>query len=108
MPPVTIDVKEFFITGISVKTTNQNGRSQKEIGELWQKFFAENISSQIPNKVTDDIYCVYTDYGNNSEEFYLTILGCRVHSKNNIPGGLICKTHSCREIPVFYIRRQAP
>ncbi|HZV12359.1 MAG TPA: effector binding domain-containing protein, partial [Candidatus Kapabacteria bacterium] len=33
---ITLD--EFNIIGISVRTTNQNGQSQKDIGELWEKF----------------------------------------------------------------------
>ena len=34
---------EFHIIGIAIRTTNENGQSQKDIGELWQKFSGSNI-----------------------------------------------------------------
>lgn len=92
MADETIELGKLFITGISVRTTNQNGQSQKDMAEIWQKFFAENISSQIPNKVNDDIYCVYTDYESDFNGFYRTILGSKVNSPNDISEVLICKT----------------
>ena len=52
----------FKIIGISVRTTNENGQSSKDIPFLWNKFFEENILEQIPNKIGKDIYCVYTDF----------------------------------------------
>ena len=88
----TITLKQFFVIGISVRTTNQNGQSQKDIGELWQKFFQDNILDHIPNKVNSDIYCIYTDYESDANDPYTTILGCKVSSLENIPDGMIGKT----------------
>lgn len=83
---------EFKIIGISVRTTNQNGKSQKDIGELWGKFMGQNIIEQIPNKINFDIYCLYTDYESDFNGAYTTILGCKVNSLDNIPKGFIGKT----------------
>jgi 2-(1,2-epoxy-1,2-dihydrophenyl)acetyl-CoA isomerase len=41
---------------------NEGGQSGKHIGQLWEHFFKENIRAQIPDKIGNDIYCVYTDY----------------------------------------------
>lgn len=55
-------IQKFHIIGISVRTINENGQSAKDIEALWGKFWGEGISKQIPNKISDDIYAVYTDY----------------------------------------------
>ena len=55
-------IQKFNVIGISVRTTNENGQSAKDIEALWVKFWGEEIQKQIPNKVNDDIYAVYTDY----------------------------------------------
>jgi predicted transcriptional regulator YdeE len=84
----TIILEPFYVTGIVVRTSNQNGQSQKDIGELWQKFYSEQIIGRIPDKVSDDVYCIYTDYENDVNGAYTTILGCKVSSLNNVPKGM--------------------
>lgn len=83
-----VELEEFYIMGISVTTTNQNGQSQKNIGELWQRYFADNLTVQIKNKLTDEIYCVYTNYESDFNGKYTTIIGSKVSSINAIPEGL--------------------
>ncbi|HJP64383.1 MAG TPA: effector binding domain-containing protein, partial [Mucilaginibacter sp.] len=56
------DQEKFYIAGIAVKTINKNDRSSQDIGSLWERFMSENIMEKIPGKLSDDIYCVYTDY----------------------------------------------
>jgi predicted transcriptional regulator YdeE len=77
----------FYLTGISVRTTNQNGQSQTDIGGLWTKFMTENLMHQIHDRASDDIYCLYTDYETDHTGFYTTVLGCKVNSPLNIPAG---------------------
>lgn len=74
-----ITLHAFNIAGIAVRTTNKNGQAQKDIGELWLKFTHQNLLQQIPGKVSDDIYCVYTDYETDHTGFYTAILGCKVN-----------------------------
>jgi predicted transcriptional regulator YdeE len=83
-----VNLENFKIIGISVRTTNQNAKSAKDIMELWERFYAENISSAIPNKIDNDIYSVYTDYKSDYTADYTTILGHRVNSLENIPASL--------------------
>jgi predicted transcriptional regulator YdeE len=89
---MTTELKEFNIIGISVRTTNENNKSLKDIGELFGKFMGQNISEKIPNKLTDDIYCIYTDYESDFNGPYTTIIGCKVSSLNDIPAGFIGRT----------------
>jgi predicted transcriptional regulator YdeE len=97
----TKELPQFYIIGISVRTSNQNGQSQKDIGELWADFMNGKVADKIPNKVSNDIYCVYTDYENDYKGAYTTILGCKVKSLDSIPGGLMGKSISAEKYHVF-------
>jgi predicted transcriptional regulator YdeE len=81
--------KGFNIIGISIKTTNQNGQAKQDLEKLWKQFFSENIISKIPNKLSNDIFSIYTDYKSDFTEEYLAIIGIQVTDLKNIPDGLI-------------------
>ncbi|WP_316805933.1 GyrI-like domain-containing protein [Pedobacter agri] len=82
-------MENFKIIGISTETTNQNNQSAIDLGKLWQRFYTEEISNKIPNKESDDVYAVYTDYESNYTGKYTTIIGQRVTTLDHIPDGLI-------------------
>jgi predicted transcriptional regulator YdeE len=84
--------KPFNIIGISVRTTNENGKAGNDIPVLWNKFMSEEILAQIPNKIDDTIYCVYTDYEKDYTRPYTTILGCAVSTLEAIPDGMVGRT----------------
>lgn len=83
-----IAVSRFCVAGIAVRTTNENGQSAKDIPLLWEKFFSENIAATIPDRESDAVYCVYTDYESDFTKPYTTFLGCRVADLNHVPGHL--------------------
>jgi predicted transcriptional regulator YdeE len=85
-------IEQFYIIGITIRTTNENGQSGTDIPFLWHTFMSENIAAQIPNKTDDAIYSVYTDYELDHTRPYTTLLGCRVSSLDQIPEGLTGKT----------------
>ncbi|HLA58958.1 MAG TPA: GyrI-like domain-containing protein [Puia sp.] len=87
----TVTLVAFNIIGISVRTTNVNNKALKDIGDLFGNFAGQNIMGKIPNKMTEDIYCVYTDYESDYNGPYTAIVGCKVSSLNDIPTGLIGK-----------------
>ena len=68
----------FKIIGISIRTTNENGKATTDIPALWHKFFIENISEKITNKLSNDLYCVYTDYEKDHTKPYTTLIGYKV------------------------------
>jgi len=77
----------FKIIGIAVRTTNN--KAAEELGQLWEQFHSENIFEKIPNRVSSDIYSIYTDYENNYTGAYTTIIGVLAANLDNIPDGLI-------------------
>lgn len=87
----TVKIEPFMITGIAVRTSNNNGQAAKDIGALWQKFMAEQVAANIPNKVDDAIYAVYTDYKSDHTEPYTLILGCKVDSFESAPGHMVSR-----------------
>ena len=82
-------IPKFQVIGISIRTTNENGQAAKDIEKLWGKFWGEEIQKQIPNKVNDDIYAVYTDYDTDYTGPYTVIIGLSVNSLDNIPEGFV-------------------
>lgn len=80
----SINQPGIFIAGIAIRTTN--GRAQTDIGNLWAKFMNENIAGQIRARISDDIYCVYTDYENDYTGWYTTLLGCQAAVPNDADG----------------------
>lgn len=78
-------LETFTIVGISVRTTNQNHKSQEDIAKLWESFFLNGVVQTIPNKVSNDIYCIYTDYESDYTGKYTTIIGYKVSSIEGIP-----------------------
>lgn len=88
----TETLKEFYVIGIAVRTTNENGKAGIDIPELWNKFMSENLIEKIPNKIDNTLYCIYTEYEKDYTKPYTTILGCKVSSIENIPNEMVAKT----------------
>lgn len=83
-----VKIEAFNVIGIAVRTTNENNQSANDIPALWKRFFEENITEQIPNKVNNNLYCLYTDYVGDFTKPYTTILGYAVHNIEHVPAGL--------------------
>jgi predicted transcriptional regulator YdeE len=89
--PKTKDLEQlssFKVIGISIETTNENQQSEQDIGLLWNRFFSENVISKIPNKLSDEVYSLYTDYESDYTGKYTAILGMKVSSLDSIPDGM--------------------
>lgn len=84
-----MDIQKFNIIGVSIRTTNENEQSGKDIPALWDKFISEGIAEKIPNKINHSIYSVYTDYEKDHTKPYTTILGCAVESLDFIPDEMV-------------------
>lgn len=81
----------FTIVGITVRTSNENGKAVKDIPALWNKFIGGDIKSKIKNRVDDTIYALYTDYEGDHTKPYTTMVGCKVKDLENIPEDLTVK-----------------
>ena len=82
-------VSGFKVIGLSVRTMNANGQSAKDMTMLLGRFFSENIISKIPNKISDEMLMIYTDYESDFTGEYTAIIGIAVSTLDDIPSGLI-------------------
>lgn len=82
----------FMVIGITVRTSNANGQATQDIPALWQNFMGNNLAATIPNKISDDIYCLYTEYEKDHTLPYTTMIGCKVSNLDTIPEGMTGKT----------------
>ncbi|MES2763252.1 MAG: GyrI-like domain-containing protein [Bacteroidota bacterium] len=94
-------IESFKIVGISVRTTNENRQAMKDIPFLWNKFFTENIKDKIPNRINDDLYCVYTHYEKDHTQPYTTILGYKVKADDALPEDLVAIAIEAHNYKVF-------
>lgn len=101
-------LNNFKFIGISVETTNANGQSANDLQKLWERFYCENIPTQIPNKVTDEIYSIYTDYETNYTGKYTCIIGFKVNSLDKIPENLIGREFEGGQFQKFIAKGQMP
>lgn len=82
-------IQKFNVIGISTRTVNTNGQSAIDIEALWQKFWTNDIQAQIPNKISNDIYAIYTDYESDFTGLYTTMIGVAVNNLEDIPLGMV-------------------
>lgn len=73
-----VELKEKIIEGIRIKTTNQNGKSMKDIGLTWQKLFTQGIYENIQNKANNKTIGLYTQYEGDYTKPYTFIAGAEV------------------------------
>ena len=98
----------FKVIGISIRTTNANNQSQQDLGKLWGQFFAENIIETIPNKISNHILAIYTDYESDYTGEYTTIIGVPVSTLDEIPSGLIGRGFEAGNFQKFVTRGELP
>jgi len=70
------------------KTTNKNNQSEKDCGDLWQKFEQEKIAARIPGKLSETVYAVYFDYESDENGRFSYFIGCKADDKILLPEGL--------------------
>lgn len=84
-------IDSFYIIGVSIRSSNENGQSVEDMGQLWGRFYAEGISNQIPEKESDAIYSVFMDYDSDYRGKYTALIGHKVSSLDTIPEGMVGK-----------------
>lgn len=99
---------DFNIIGIAIETTNENGQSSQDMSILWGRFFSEQISNQIPNKVNEDIYAIYTDYETDYKGRHTAIIGYKVKDLDNVPKDLIGRNFAAGNYKKFMAKGTMP
>ena len=98
----------FKIIGISTRTTNKDNQSQQDLINLWGQFYAQNIFDKIPNKVSDNVLSIYTDYKSDFTDEYTTIIGVPVSTLDEIPAELVGREFSADNFQKFVAKGEMP
>jgi predicted transcriptional regulator YdeE len=101
------------VAGISIRTVN--AKAFKEIPLHWKAFFENQILSQIPDKINDDIYAVYTKYDKVPQSAddiyslgYTFIIGAAVSRTDRLPSTLVSTIVPATKRAVFPIEPGKP
>lgn len=90
-----------ILVGIDCRTYNDPEVAPKDIGQLWSRFFSENVAGQIQNKASNEVICLYFDYEGDYTQPYTCVIGCPVSSIDAIPEGMVAKTLPASTYAVF-------
>lgn len=70
---------EKYIAGIQTRTKNTDELSGKgKLAALWEQFFNDQISEQLKEKISNDIYVVYSNYASDENGEYDYLIGFEV------------------------------
>ncbi len=82
----------FTVVGLTVRTTNEKeAGGQGLIPQLWQSAMDGEKLSQVPNRISDDLVVVYSDYASDHTGEYNYTLGVRVSSADKLPEGFVAR-----------------
>lgn len=101
--------KPILVIGIELKTSNKE--AFQTIPPFWQKFYQEEILKKIPNKVSKDVFAVYTKFeneGQNNEGVYSFIIGAQVKNLDDVPAGFVTTTMPASRRAVFSVEAGHP
>jgi predicted transcriptional regulator YdeE len=100
--------EEFKVIGLSTRTENRGGKAMRDINNLWQRFFEQEIQQKIPNKISVVVYNIYTDYEIDHDTPYTVVVGCQVWDLDEIPDGMIGLTIPAGRYAVFRPKGKLP
>ncbi|RFZ90880.1 AraC family transcriptional regulator [Mucilaginibacter conchicola] len=95
------NVPAFFVAGLEVRTINKDGQAMNDIGALWHRLMSEGIADKLEDREGNEIYCVYTDYRSDHNDYYTCILGYKVTSIEYLPEGITGKAIPNARYEVF-------
>lgn len=105
-------IKEpIYIIGVDIRTTNDDLACYKDIPPLWQKVMSEKLLDKIPNKISDEVYGVYTEFeheGIDNSGEYTFLIGAPVSTLEDIPEGFVGVIIPPSEYQVFPVEPANP
>ncbi len=105
----TQNIDGFTVVGITVRTTNKDGKATDDINALWQRFFEDAVGDAIPNRVGNAIYAVYHDYEGDHDAPYSLTIGCKAEKLDGVlPQGLDAAFVERGDYMIFAARGEQP
>ena len=99
----------YTVSGLPLVTTNEPGRADVEIGALWGRFFEENVMDEIPQRMSEELVGLYTDYEGDHTQPYTLVVGAKVDpSVEEAPAGLVLKRVPSTSYALFNVEGEFP
>ena len=73
---------------VGIETQASNDRADL-LGAHWQRFYAEDVAGQIPDRLGDETVAVYCEYEGDHTQPFTFFLGCPVDAQAAVPDGLV-------------------
>ncbi|MBS4066709.1 MAG: effector binding domain-containing protein [Chitinophagaceae bacterium] len=85
-----MEIEKIELIGLVLpaKTTNENGQSGIDCGNLWQKFENERYLEKVSDRLSDEIFAVYYNYEGNQTKPFSYFIGCKVKPGTKVPDGM--------------------
>ncbi|WP_242223942.1 GyrI-like domain-containing protein [Bacillus cereus group sp. BfR-BA-01380] len=105
--PTIVKKEAFHAIGISITTNNEVEMSgDGKIPHLWNQFFQEQITNQIPNKATQtETLALYSNYESDETGRYTFTIGIPVSTVIDTPENMTSFTIPAATYAVFTTRR---
>jgi predicted transcriptional regulator YdeE len=96
-----------IIAGISIRV-NDLEHASSEIGNLWERFFEDDISEKIPKRANNTIYSIYHDYEGDYSNPYTITIGHKINRVEDAPTELEVITIPSQKYKVFTSQGKMP
>lgn len=85
-----MNIEKIELIGLALpsKTTNENGQSSIDCGNLWQEFENERYLERISDRLSDEIFAVYHEYEGDQTKPFSYFIGCKVQPGTKVPKGM--------------------
>ncbi len=109
--PMTIQPRSdaLHVIGIELRTTNRE--AAQTIPPFWQRFAGEGLPARLPERLSDDVYAVYTHFehaGLNNDGCYSLVIGLAMPASAGTPPGLVRATIPAGPEAVFSVEAGRP
>lgn len=75
----------FTLGGIARRTSNAH---PEQIGAFWETFRTGKIAQKLPQRTSDAVYALYTEYDSDHNGEYTLLLGYKVPADSEVQEGL--------------------
>lgn len=99
-----VHLSEKTVAGLRMMTSNKEPNMTRDIGELWQEFFAKGIYQSIAHKKNDKNIGLYSNYESGANGAFDMMVCCEVQNASNLPSGVYTQTIPAGEYAKFIVK----
>ena len=97
------------VAGLSIRTSND--KAFEDIPAHWARFFSEQVLAQIPDRVSDELYAVYTEFDRIPQSAddiyslgYTFVLGVAVSGTSRLSASMVSTVIPAAKRAVFPVQ----